>query len=63
MLFDKSGNPIHRVALLNQAEVQALVTQSDVLKFLHQHKSEIGGILKEKIEDLGICTPPKDKRT
>mmetsp|Transcript_11725 Transcript_11725/g.16213 ORF Transcript_11725/g.16213 Transcript_11725/m.16213 type:complete len:287 (-) Transcript_11725:513-1373(-) len=59
MLFDKSGNPIHRVALLKQAEVKALVTQSDLLKFLHQHKGDIQGILKKKIEDIGLYDPKK----
>jgi len=32
MLFDNSGRPIHRIALLDQARVSDVVTQSDLIK-------------------------------
>jgi len=54
MLFDKAGKPIHRVALLDQAAVTAIVTQSDVIKFVANHKEELGAALEQPVESLGL---------
>ncbi|GAB5360564.1 hypothetical protein AAMO2058_000638700, partial [Amorphochlora amoebiformis] len=51
--------PIHRVALLDGTEATSIVTQSDVVKYLHQHKKEMGKKLETKIEDLAMYTPNK----
>jgi len=53
MLFNTNG-PVHRVALLQGSHVKAIVTQSDVMKFLYSHKKELGGVLSKKVSDLGL---------
>lgn len=57
MLFDSNGKPVHRVALMKQAEVSSIITQSDVLKFLNHHQKEVGDCLNKTIEALGMYNP------
>eukprot|EP00471_Norrisiella_sphaerica_P013224 CAMPEP_0184503394 /NCGR_PEP_ID=MMETSP0113_2-20130426/51868_1 /TAXON_ID=91329 /ORGANISM="Norrisiella sphaerica, Strain BC52" /LENGTH=179 /DNA_ID=CAMNT_0026892887 /DNA_START=620 /DNA_END=1159 /DNA_ORIENTATION=- len=44
---------------MEQAQVVGIITQSDVLNYLDQHKSEIGPTIDAKIEDLGLYDPKK----
>ena len=54
MLFDESGLPIHRVALLEQTQVTAIITQSDVVKVLVMGADFRGFHLRETTEKSTI---------
>jgi len=52
-----NGKHVHRVALVEQSgRLAGLVTQSTIVKYIRQHKSEIGSLLSSKVSVLHGAT-------
>jgi len=51
------GHVVHRVALFNDAGcIEQIISQSDIIKFLSRHKTELGPTGTRTVEQLGLIS-------